>query len=279
MSQKLYPNLFELSGFPIAVYFSAGTEQRAREIAGRCQRAYQFLGPTLNFEAEICVLVLAPEHWQDYTGSPMYGVPQTIDKRTLVVAGQNSELWKMIVPPLEDLSPSVAQAMRVVYGQPDGSIDLASYMGLLAVHEMGHLYLDQATGTFDFNFPRRWLVELFCHLCLHAYIAIEEPQQLPSLETFPKTIVIRGLSPLSYQTLDDFERLYAGMEPPNFVWYLSRLHLAAQRIYEAGSIETLQRLWQALVQSSEKLSDEQLALRLRTEVHPEAERVLAKWPD
>jgi hypothetical protein len=279
MSQKLYPNLCALSGIPIAVYFSAGTEQRARELAGRCQRAYQFLGTTLNFEAEICVLVLAPEHWQDYTGSPMYGVPQTIDKRTVVVAGQNSELWEMIVPPLEDLSPAVAQAMRVVYGQPNGSIDLASYMSLLAVHEMGHLYLDQATGTFDFNFPRRWLVELFCNLCLQAYIAIEEPEQLPSLETFPKAIVIRGLSPLSYQSLDDFERLYAGMEPPNFVWYLSQLHLAAQRIYNAGGLEILQQLWQMLVQLSEKVSDEQLALYLRTEVHPEVERVLAKWPD
>jgi hypothetical protein len=279
MSQKLYPNLFELSGFPVAIYLSAGTEQRAQEIAGRCQRAYQFLGKTLNFEAEICILVLAPEHWQDYTGSPMYGVPQTIDQRTLVVAGQNSELWQMIVPPLEELSPAVAQALRVVYGQPDGSIDLVSYMNLLAVHEMGHLYLDQATGKFDFSFPHRWLVELFCNLCLHAYIAAEESQQLPSLETFPNTIVAGGLAHLSYQALDDFERLYADMEPQNFIWYLSQLHLAAQRIYNAGGVETLPRLWKMLVQSSEKSLDKQLALRLRTEVHPEVERVLTKWPD
>jgi hypothetical protein len=278
MSQKLYPNLVELAGFPIVVYLSPGTEQRAQEIASRCQRAYQFLGATLDFEAEICVLVLAPEHWQDYTGSPMYGVPQTIDRQTLVVAGQNSELWQMIVPPLEGLPPAAAQAIRAVYGQPDGSIDLASYMGLLAVHEMGHLYLDQTTGTFDFNFPRRWLVELFCHLCLHAYLAITEPQQLPSLETFPKTIVAGGVAHLSYLALDDFERLYAGMEPPNFVWYLSQLHLAAQRIYDAGGVETLQQLWKTLAQSNEKLSDEQLALRLRTEVHPAVEHVLTKWP-
>jgi hypothetical protein len=208
----------------------------------------------------------------------MYGVPQTIDQRTLVVAGQNSELWKMIVPPLEGLAPAVVQALRMVYGQPDGSIDLASYMGLLAVHEVGHLYLDQATGQFDFNFPRRWLVELFCQLCLHTYMAVEEPKHLPSLETFPKTIVAGGVAHLSYQELDDFERLYAGMEPQNFVWYLSQLHLAAQRIFDAGGIETLQRLWKTLVQLREKLADQQLALCLRTEVHPEVERVLTKWP-
>lgn len=279
MSQKLYPNLVKLSGSPVAVYFSPNTEQRAREFADRCQKAYGFLGPIINFEAEICALVLAPEHWQDYTGSPMYGIPQTIDQQTLVVAGQNSDLWKMITPPLEDLSPAMAQAMRVAYGQPDWSIDLAAYMNLLAVHEMGHLYLDQAAGTFDFNLPHRWLVELFCQLCLHAYAAIEEPEQLPSLETFPKTIVAAGVAHLSYQTLDDFERLYADMEPPNFVWYLCQLHLAARRIYDAAGLEALQRLWKMLVQSNEKLPNEQLALRLRTEVHPTVEHVLTRWPD
>ncbi|GAB4445636.1 MAG: hypothetical protein Fur0044_41860 [Anaerolineae bacterium] len=279
MSPKLYPNLVELPGPYVTLYFSPNTEQRAREFANRCQRACQFLSPTLKFEAEICVLVLAPEHWQECTGSPMYGVPQTIDQRTLVVAGQNSELWTMITPPLADLSPAVAQAMQVAYGQPDGSIDLAAYMNLLAVHEMGHLYLDQAAGTFDFNLPRRWLVELFCQLCLHAYAAIEEPEQLPRLETFPKTIMAGGVAHLSYKTLDDFERLYADMEPPNFVWYLCQLHLAARRIFDAGGVETLQRLWQMLIQSREKLPDEQLALRLRTEVHPAVEHVLTRWPD
>ncbi|MCE7870610.1 hypothetical protein DYH09_09560, partial [bacterium CPR1] len=64
-----------------------------------------------------------------------------------------------------------------------GSIDLAAYMNLLAVHEMGHLYLDQATGEFDFHLPRRWLVELFCQLCLHAYTATQEAGHLLSLET------------------------------------------------------------------------------------------------
>ena len=73
-------------------------------------------------------------------------------------------------------------------------------------------------------------------------------------------------------------RLYAGMEPPNFVWYLSRLHTAAQRIYDSGGVEVLQRLHTMIVRSTEQHSDAHLAEQLKTAVHPEVERVLVTWP-
>jgi len=278
LSQKQYANLSELPGYSFPVYISAGMEQRAQGIAERCHRAYRFLGTTLNFEVELSLLILAPQHWQAYTGSPMYGVPQTTDARTIVVAGQNSPLWNMIIPPPERLPAPAAQAMAASYGLPDGSIDLAPYMDLLPVHEMGHLFVDQAAGQFDFHRPRRWLVELFCNLCLHAYVAAEEPEQLPKLETLPQAIIAAGFAHLSHRSLDDFERLYAGMEPPNFVWYLSQLHVAARRVYDTGGVESLQRLYQTIVQSKTQISDEQLAVRLRTEVQPEVEQVLTGWP-
>jgi hypothetical protein len=279
LSQKRYANLFELPGYSFPVYISPGVERRAQAIAERCERAYRFLSTTLNVEAELYLLVLAPEQWQEYTGSPMYGVPQTIDACTIVVAGQNSPLWSMIVPPAERLSPPAAQAMAASYGRPDGSIDLAPYMDLLPVHEIGHLFIDQAAGRFDFHLPRRWLVELFCNLCLHAYVVAEAPAQLPNLATLPQAIVAGGFGHLPHRSLDDFERLYAGMEPPNFVWYLSQLHVAAQRVYDRGGVESLPLLYETIVQSHGQISDEQLAVRLRTEVQPEVAWVLTGWPN
>ncbi|NUM76976.1 hypothetical protein HUU40_21650 [candidate division KSB1 bacterium] len=278
MSQKSFPNLIQLARFPFPVYMSAGSEEHAQEIAERCERVHGFLRTTLAFEAQICILVLAPEHWQEYTGSPMYGVPQTTDARTLVVAGKDSELWQMIVPPPETLSPLAAHAMRQVYAQADGFLNVAPYMNLLAVHEIGHLYLDQATGKFDFKLPRRWLVEHYCNLCLHAYVAALEPEQLPVLETFPQTVVDVGFAHLPHHTLNKFEDLYAGMPPQNFIWYLGKLHLAAKRLHEAAGVEALQRLWKMLLSPNGNLSDGQLALRLRAEVLPEAEQVLTEWP-
>lgn len=277
MTRSNYSNLVEVSDYSFPVYVSKGAEMRAHQLAGRCQKAYSFFSHSLERKPKVRLLVLAPEHWQEYTGSPMFGVPQTVDEQTVVVAGQNAELWKMIIPPLDMLPPANADAMQTTYGQADGSIDLASYMDLLPVHEVGHLFLDQVAGQFDFHLPRRWLVELFCNFGLHAYTAIEEPNQLPALITFPQAIVALGDDHLSHRSLGDFEQLYASMEPPNFVWYLSRLHIAAQRIYDGAGIMMLHRLFGVIGQSSENLADEQLATALQTGVHPMVADVLLSW--
>jgi hypothetical protein len=276
MAQAQYPDLIEVPDYPFPVYASSGAEQRARRLAARCAQGHSFLGTALGFDAEVCLLVLGPEHWQAYTGSPMFGVPQTIDPRTVVVAGQNSELWSMIIPPLEGLPASTVQAMRDAYAQADGSLDIAAYMDLLPVHEVGHLFVDQAAGQFDFHRPGRWVVELFCNLCLHAYVALHEPGELPALEVLPHTIVAAG-GDHQHRSLGAFETLYAGMEPPNFVWYLSRLHTAAKTIYDTAGVDALRRLYTMIVQAPEHLSDEQLAARLRDDVHPSVADVLTAW--
>lgn len=277
MSRTNYSNLVELNEYSFPVYVSQGTQKRAHHLAARCQKAYSFFSSALENKPKVRLLVLAPEHWQEYTGSPMFGVPQTVDEQTVVVAGQNAELWKMIVPPLDMLPSSQAQAVQNIYGQADGSIDVGGYMDLLPVHEVGHLFIDQTARQFDFHLPRRWLVELFCNLALHAYTATEEQNQLSTLTVFPQTIVALGNDHLVHRSLHDFEQLYAGMEPPNFVWYLSRLHVAAQRIYDTAGIEVLRRLFNTIVQSSENFADEQLATHLQENVHPAVADVLVSW--
>jgi hypothetical protein len=274
-----YSGLTPLPEFSIQVYASPGVEPEARRMGARCQRACDFLSAVLKAQAEVSLLVLEPQHWEEYTGSPMYGVPQTVDLQTIVVSGQNSELWRMVVPPPESLSPTALESLQAVYSGPEGYIDIAPFMQLLPVHELGHLFIDQSTGQFDTHFSRRWLVELWCNLALHAYIVSEEPQLDKELETFPNVIVSLGSTHLSHQALSDFEWLYADMEPPNFVWYQCQLHHAAKRIYEAGGLRVLQDLFQFIVQPTDPVSDEELAPLLRNRVHPEVEAVLTRWPE
>lgn len=277
MSQVAHPQLTALVEYPFPVFCSPGAEARARQLAARCASAHDFLRATLAYEASVCLLALGPEHWQSYTGSPMFGVPQTIDERTVVVAGQNSELWEMIIPPPDMLSAAARQAMGATYGLAGGGLSIAPYMDLLPVHELGHLFIDQLAGHFDHHAPRRWVVELFCNLCLHAYVAMHEPEQLAALEVFPRVIAEEMAAHCEHRSLHAFETLYATMEPPNFVWYLSRLHTAAKRIFDAGGIEALQRLYAAVGTAEGDLADERLAARLSAAVHPEVARVLTAW--
>ncbi len=279
MTQDKFSTLKELTGYSFPVYASLGTAARAQTIAARCERAYRFLGETLNANPVIRVLILAPEDWERFTGSSMFGVPQTVDTQTVVVAGQDSELWKMIVPPMEHLPPDKAHTLHKVYNQADGSVSVASYMDLLPVHEIGHLFIDQTANTFDFHLPRRWLIELFCNLCLHAYVAKEEPAEMERLLAFPEAVIALGYRHLKHATLDKFEQLYAGMEPLNFIWYLSQLHAAAHHIYDAGGIASVKAMFKTIVQSQDNISDEQLAAQLRDHVHSSVARVLTTWPD
>jgi len=275
----MYQNLIAIEGYGLSVYASPGTEGRAQAIAARCANAQRFLQAALGADVATRVLVLSLRHWQRFTGSPMFGIPQTVDAQTVVVAGEDAELWTLIVPPPEALPPAVAQALRRVYGRSDGVVAIGAFMDLLAVHELGHLFIDQTAGAFDFHRPRRWLVELFCNLGLHAYVAAVEPGQMEHLTTFPQAIVALGYAHLSHRQLADFERLYADMAPPNFAWYQSQLHLAAHRIYDAGGLAAVQALFRAIVPSRDNVSDAHLAEQLRDAVHPTVAQVLTTWPD
>jgi hypothetical protein len=98
------------------------------------------------------------------------------------------------------------------------------FFELLAIHELTHVFLDH--GRVDL--PRLWLAELACNLDLHGYVASEEPNQLPVLETLPLAIAACDPERVTYRSLADFEERYAfGMDPLNYAWYQCRLHRAA----------------------------------------------------
>jgi hypothetical protein len=111
-----YVNLKQRSGFPFPVYFSPGlNEQRIQETAERCERAWQFLNDTFQMTARIGVVVLAPEHWAEYGSFPVYGMPHILDSFTLVIAGENNDMWRSMVPPLEHLPPPVSEGFEEMY--------------------------------------------------------------------------------------------------------------------------------------------------------------------
>ena len=268
---KQYPDLSLVSGYIFPMYVSSGCEERGRAMAAVCQRAHQFLSHTLQAQADVTVLVLAPAQWSEYGTYPTYGMPHADpDRQALIMAGENNAFWQSMAPPLEMLSPETAAAARTAYGLPDGSIDLAPFFDLLSVHELAHLFHDQA----NVQFPRKWLQEFFANLSLHAYVATQEPVHLPVLETFPRLVVEAGSATFEHHSLADFERLYTGVGPQNYGWYQCRLHVAAKGVYDAGGVAALQRLWQAFP----PISDDQL-IQVLDQVHPRLEQVFTGWSD
>jgi hypothetical protein len=93
-----------------------------------------------------------------------------------------------------------------------------------------------------------------------------------ALEAFPSVIAGGEVSQLRYRSLADFERLYTDVGPQNYGWYQCRFHVAAKDIYNAGGVEALKRLWKVFL-----ISNEELAVQLRDDVHPAVARVLTEW--
>ena len=238
-------------------------------------RARDFLAATLGAEAAVALLVLGPEDWPGRSPHPVYGMPNCAGGN-LIVAGVPNPFWQGFVDLVAAAAPTQEAALRAAYppggggaAWADGALDLSPFFDLLAVHELAHVFLQQA----PFGFPRRWLTEFFGNLCLHAYVAAAEPAALPQLTAFPAAVAAVDPAAVPHHSLAAFEALYEDVGPLAYGWYQCRLHAAARRVYDAGGVAALRRLWDAYA-----VPDARLAATLTRDVHPTVAAILETWP-
>jgi hypothetical protein len=252
----LREGLTELQDAPIPTWASAGLSRRAEPIAARSARALAFLGELLGVVPDVQLLVLAEGDWAGRSGHPVYGMPNSL-RDTLVVAGESNRFWLAFV---DMLDPGPQLELRAAYRATDGEIDLAPFFDLLAVHELAHTF-EVAGGV---RFPRLWLREFFCNVCLHAYVAAAEPEAMAALTAFPLLVAQVPGDRLNYRTIADFERIYDDMPGPNYGWFQCRLHVAAGRLVESAGPRSVRKLFDAY-----RVGDAELSALLGTRVHPE----------
>lgn len=273
-SQAQFNKLDSLNNYLLKVYYSKGHDDRAKQVALLSQNALVYLDKLLSFTPNVTLLILSPADWSDYTKFPVYGMPHYSNSKTLVVAAEDNAFWKGFIPPMEQLPPSLADQIKKVYSI-NGSLSMQPFFDLLALHELGHAYHQQAS----LNVQRKWMGELFCNILLHTYIAENEPERLPALSVFPNMVVAAGTTGYSFTTLEQFETNYneiGSKHPKNYGWYQCRLHVAAREIYDEGGKAILAKLWLAL-QSPKNKDDKVLAEQLSTKVHDAVGNVMRKW--
>ena len=272
-SAQSYPDLNELTGYSIKAYFSPGNEERARIIVKRCEKTIQYVNGLVDFTPKVSLFILSPEHWQKYATFPVYGMPHYPDQERLVIASEDNDFWKSFIPPLEQLPVDLAAKIKQAYTNADGTLSMMAFFDLLAIHELGHGFHEQGGLTMQ----RLWMQELFCNIMLHTYIAENETENLPALETFPEMVVAAGTTGYQYTTLADFEKRYDNMDPKNYGWYQCRLHVAGKNIYNAGGQKTFVKLWTGLKENKEKMTDEEFAAFLNKRVGKAVAKVQTDW--
>lgn len=270
--------LEELTGFSQTFYFSPGHEARTKNIAEFLEGAGSFFQTEIGFTPTTKFYILAPKHWKFVAAKPLrdvYGFPHNIDLVRLAIAAEDNDFARSFLPPVDKLPAPILAQVKKAYGNPDGSYSMMPFFDLLALHEMGHSYTAQA----GLKMQRNWMSELFVNIMLHTYIAEKQSALLDALETFPGMVVGAGSDEHKFTSLEDFENLYStmGMGPKNYGWYQCKFHTAAKDIYEAGGKNVLKRLWQALQEHQEKMTDEEFVGMLKKEVHSSVADVYLDW--
>jgi hypothetical protein len=273
-----FDQLPALKGYTAHVYYSASHEQRAATIAQRVDKAMAYYIGMLAFKPLVTLLVLNPSDWGKYTTmGAVYGMPHYNPvTKTLFVAGEDNPLWKSFLPPLDQLPQGLRDQVQAAYKTPEGNLSMQPFFDLLAIHELGHAFHNQAGLTMQ----RKWMGELFVNILLHTYIAENEPALLPALTTFPRMVVATGSKEFNYTSLRDIEERYEEIGrhyPKNYGWYQCRWHAAAATIYDAGGKQVGKKLWSALQSTKEKLTDEQLMTFLTASANKSITDMVRTW--
>lgn len=271
-------DLQELKGFTQNYYYSSGYEDRALKLAQLMEDAGRFYQTELGFTPQIKMFILAPQDWKSYAAPPLhdvYGFPHNIDRVRLAVAAEDNDFWWSFLKNPNQLPKEMKGRVTAAYGTSEGNYSMKPFFDLLAIHEMGHSYTSQA----GIKTQRHWMEELFVNIMLHTYIAENQKNLLPALETFPDMVVNAGSDTYRYTSLADFEKLYQtmGMGPENYGWYQSMLHAQAKHIYNAGGKNVMKKLWKALKNNQKEMTDEGFAAMLLKDVHPSVANVYLKW--
>jgi len=274
-----YDSLNHLEGYHTKVYYSDGSLNQTKIMAGRCDQVLQYYNQLISFEPTVTLLVLSSQDWSKYTGFPVYGMPHYTNNGELIVASEDNEFWKSFIPPIEQLPKDMAQQIKAAYSDQNGNLSMQPFFDLLAVHELGHGYHIQGGLTMQ----RKWMGELFSNILLHTYVAENEPNLLPALTIFPKMVVSNtNKSELKFTTLNELEDNYAEISqkfPNNYGWYQCRWHVAAADVYNGSGLEAFKKLWLVLKTQKEILDDSSFAALLSVEVSQSVADVPSKWDE
>lgn len=274
-----YENLNSLKASRIKTYFSVGAASKAEHMAAQLDRVIAFYIQHLGFTPSVTLLVLSKSDWSNYTTFPVYGMPHYNGKDVLIVAAEDNEYWKSMVPPAEEVPEELRLKFMQVYTNQKGELTMEPFFDLLVIHELGHAFHKQG----GLLMQRKWMGELFCNILLHSYIAEKEPELLDALTMFPEMVVATTeRAALKFTTLEELELNYNHIGknyPQNYGWYQCRWHIAAEKIYDNSKLIALRNLWLALKEQREVLDDKTFIELLRSKVDASVSAVPSTWDD
>jgi hypothetical protein len=265
--------LISLDGVPVPTYVSDGDRARGREVAGRTGRVLQWLRAIFGTDQSTTLYVVGPRDWALVAAIPLYGMPHAVPDR-VVTSSTPAPFWREYTDRIGPALPAAGMSrLRTVYGDPPDLGD--RFADLVIAHELTHLYHEFDEGSGETDFPRLWLAELFANIGLYGYVAENEPDQLPVLETICELSALAGPELWEVRELDRMEEGLA-TGPQNYIWFEFLLILIAKHIWHHGGPDGFVTFREHL--RAPTLTDDEILHRLGA-LAPEAAVAVKRWPD
>ena len=214
---------------------SSGAEARAQSLAGRAERARDWLAEQLAAPFDFDLYVLDEDEWADHAEVPVYAIPHANPETGKIVLGSRpATLFSSVCAQFwPDFTEESRATMHRAYGDPPA---LEEFADLILVHELMHLV---PRGQ---SLPRMWHEELFANLGAVGYLASEEPGELPVYMTFCHAGSDVPRSRVACSALVDMADSFERGGFVNYVWYQCRLIVEAELLWDIRGVEALRAL-------------------------------------
>jgi hypothetical protein len=189
----LTEHLSKLIGSP-QTFYSKGFNARAKvlqQLVLNCIKFYemQFAGKTFN----VSIYVLNEDDWQKPPFGVPYGLPDYLPENELEIIGADKN------------------ALAHISGRPDDPVksdSIISGYDYVALHELGHYFFI----TFNNLRTEKWLDEFLVSYFLICHIKANNID-------FDLKSFFKPDGDQQHKTLEDFNKMYDGVDPANYDWY------------------------------------------------------------
>lgn len=219
------------------VYYSDGYADRAAAVGRQVAASNTFYRDSLGIDVDLRIALLDPGDYERaaFDNGIPYGLPFVNDGLVVQPADLTTGLVATAYAPYETTAaPEVYAALEGVglsYAEA-----LPRMFDLIALHEIGHAQV-QAYGL---DSRQAWFGEFLATYLGYAYMRAREPDAAVIWDAMLRA-GREGFEP-EHTSLDDFNRLYAGVGFENYVWYQNVFQDRVKEVYDTYGLDFIREV-------------------------------------